>query len=128
MRFPGFIFLVGVATGCSNHSSEAPAVSSTTEAPAVSSNPKAPALSSSPAPKHASTNRQEGPDNLALKAFSSVEIEKPFDLYLQTNPLLMEVTGAKLIRLANGQRVVVAVASTVLKDTSPQERIRAEKV
>jgi hypothetical protein len=57
-----------------------------------------------------------------------VEIEKPFDAYLLANPLLMEVTGAKVIRLENGQQVVLAVASTVLENDSAEERLRAEKV
>lgn len=67
------------------------------------------------------------PDVSAAK-FSEVEIEKSFEVYLLTNPLLMEVTGAKFIRLDDGNRVVLAVASTVLKDDSPKERLRAEKV
>lgn len=60
--------------------------------------------------------------------FDAVEIEKAFEVYLRSNPLLMEVTGAKIIRLDNGNRVVLAVASTVLKDKSADEKIRAEKV
>ena len=60
--------------------------------------------------------------------FSVIEIEKPFDLYLRANPLLMEVTGAKIIRIENGNRVVLAVASTILKDGSSKERLRAERV
>jgi hypothetical protein len=67
-------------------------------------------------------------DDGEAKKFSEIEIEKPYDTYLQANPLLMEVTGAKIIRLQNGNRVVVAVASTVLKDKSPKDRLRAEKV
>lgn len=67
-------------------------------------------------------------DNADAKKFSEVEIEKAFDVYLQANPLLMEVTGAKIIRLENGNQVVLAVASTVLKDKSAQDRLRAEKV
>jgi len=60
--------------------------------------------------------------------FLDVEIEKPFDVYLSKQPLLMEVSGAKIIRLENGNRVVIAVASTALKDNSAKERLRAEKV
>jgi hypothetical protein len=63
-----------------------------------------------------------------LDKFSAIEIEKPFDTYLRANPLLMEVSGAKVIRLKNGNRVVLAVASTVLKNDSAAERLRAEKV
>lgn len=60
--------------------------------------------------------------------FSEVEIEKPFDGYLKANRLLMEVAGAKFIRLKDGRNVVLAVASTVLKDNSPDDRLRAERV
>jgi len=60
--------------------------------------------------------------------FSEVRIEKPFDRYLLASPLLMESTGAKVITLPNKRRMIIAVASTPLKDRSPDERLRAEKV
>jgi hypothetical protein len=60
--------------------------------------------------------------------FRAVEIDPRFEGYLRANPLLMEVPGAKVIRLDNGNQVVLAVASTVLKDDSADERLRAEKV
>jgi hypothetical protein len=60
--------------------------------------------------------------------FSEIDIELPFKEYLAANPLLMEVTGAKIIRLPNGNQVILAVASTSLKDGSAGERLRAEKV
>ncbi len=62
------------------------------------------------------------------KKFSEVEIDKPFDAYLLANPILMEVTGAKILRLENGHQVILAVASTVLENDSARERLRAEKV
>lgn len=60
--------------------------------------------------------------------FSDVQIQKPFDGYLLANPLLMEATGAKVITLPKKQYVVVSVASTVLKDKSAADRLRAERV
>jgi len=60
--------------------------------------------------------------------FSDVEIDKQFRPYLVGNPLLMEVTGAKVIRKKDGQTILLSVASTVLKDDSAKERLRAEKV
>ena len=60
--------------------------------------------------------------------FSEIEIEKPFDTYLRSNVLLMEVTGAKVIRLGNDRQVVLTVASTLLKDKTAKDRLRAEKV
>jgi hypothetical protein len=60
--------------------------------------------------------------------FRAVEIDSRFEGYLRANPLLMEVPGAKVIRLDNGNQVVLAVASTVLQDDSADERLRAEKV
>jgi hypothetical protein len=60
--------------------------------------------------------------------FHTGEIDPRFEGYLRANPLLMAVPGAKVIRLDNGNRVVLAVASTVLKDDSADERLRGEKV
>lgn len=60
--------------------------------------------------------------------FSDLEIDPLFGKYLRADPLLMEVTGTKIILLAMGNRIVIAVASTVLKDNLPKERLRAEKV
>lgn len=62
------------------------------------------------------------------KKFSEIEIDEPFDRYLLANSLLMEASGAKIIKLKNGNKVVLSVASTVLKDDSAKERLRAEKV
>jgi hypothetical protein len=60
--------------------------------------------------------------------FTEVQIEEPFDDYLLANPLLMEVTGAKIIRRGEDEFVVLGVASTALKDGSPIDRLRAVKV
>lgn len=62
------------------------------------------------------------------KKFSAIEVEKPFDAYLFANLLLMESTGAKIIRLPNGRQVILAVASTALENNSGKERLRAERV
>lgn len=71
-------------------------------------------------------------DTLCIAAdkpqFTDVVIEEHFKPYLLGNPLLMEVTGAKVIREKNGKAVLLSVASTVLKDKSSAERLRAEKV
>ena len=58
----------------------------------------------------------------AADRFSDVRIEKPFDRYLLANPLLMESTGAKVIKLPKKRSLVLAVASTVLKDNSATDR------
>ena len=60
--------------------------------------------------------------------FSDVRIDSKFKKYLKADPLLMELSGAKVIALPDGKHVVLAVASTVLKDGSPADRIRAERV
>ncbi len=60
--------------------------------------------------------------------FIDVVIEKPYRTYLLANPLLMEVAGAKIIRLQDGNRLLLAVGSTVLKDDKPRTRLDAEKV
>lgn len=69
-----------------------------------------------------------GAEPAAADKFSEVQIEKPFDRYLLANPLLMESTGAKIITLPDNRRVVVSVASTVLKNKSAKDRLRAERV
>jgi hypothetical protein len=61
-------------------------------------------------------------------AFRAVEMDPRFEGYLRANALMMGVPGAKVIRLDNGHQLVLAVASTVLKDDSADERLRAEKV
>jgi len=60
--------------------------------------------------------------------FSDLEIDEAFRLYLTSNILIMELTGAKVIRLPDGKRVLISVASTPLKDESAKDRVRAEKV
>jgi hypothetical protein len=67
-------------------------------------------------------------DAAVQKKFSDIEIEDAFRPYLVSNVLLMEVTGSKVIRLPRKRTVVIAVASTVLKDDSARERLRAERV
>lgn len=60
--------------------------------------------------------------------FADVVIEKPYRTYLMANPVLMEIAGAKIIRLQDGNQLLLAVGSTVLKDNKPRTRIDAEKV
>jgi hypothetical protein len=62
------------------------------------------------------------------KRFSDVEIERSFRRFLTSNVLLMEVTGAKIIRLPDGRSVFLSVASTAMKDGSAGDRLRAERV
>jgi len=67
-------------------------------------------------------------DDCADPKFTAVEIAEPFAAILGADPLLMEVTGAKVVHLADGGRCVIAVASTVVKDASAADRLRAERV
>lgn len=60
--------------------------------------------------------------------FSDTEIDDAFRPYLTSNILVMELTGAKVIRLPDGKRVLISVASTPLKDESAKDRLRAERV
>ena len=69
-----------------------------------------------------------GPESNLNKKFSDIEIEEKYRPYLAANALLMEVTGAKIIRISNKKAVIIAVASTALKDRSAKERLRAERV
>ena len=63
-----------------------------------------------------------------IAQFADIKLASPFDGYLLSQPLLMEVTGAKVIRLTNGRTAVVGIASTVLRDGSADDRVRAERV
>ena len=60
--------------------------------------------------------------------FSDVEIEADFEVYLKSNPLLMEVAGCKIISRKDGSTVVIAVGSTALNDKGAADKLRAEKV
>jgi hypothetical protein len=60
--------------------------------------------------------------------FKDVEIEKPFDSYLLAHPLLMDVAGAKIVKLSDGKILVVGVAYTPIRDNSPADRRRRDTV
>lgn len=64
----------------------------------------------------------------AADDFTDVQIREPYRSYLLADPLLMQVTGAKLIELGNGRRIVMAVASVVPESTAPRHRLEAERV
>jgi serine/threonine protein kinase len=78
--------------------------------------------------KGSANNESTKSEVQGLSRFSEIALEKPFDKYLLANPLLMEVTGAKIIRLPGGNQVILSIASTVLKNNSPEERVRADRV
>jgi hypothetical protein len=65
---------------------------------------------------------------LYAQEFTNIKIEKEYEPFLLKNPLLMDFTGCKIIRLKNGDAILLSVASTTLNDNSSSERIRAEKV
>jgi hypothetical protein len=64
----------------------------------------------------------------AGQGFKDVEISEPFRPLLTSNRLLMEATGATVIDCGNGKAAVIGVASTVLKDSSSMEKLRAQRV
>ena len=61
-------------------------------------------------------------------AFSDVVIEKPFDAFLLAHPLLMDGDGARIVRQPDGSVMLIAIASTAVRDGSPADRKRAEVV
>jgi hypothetical protein len=82
-----------------------------------------------PAEKVVTPESQAAPEkDPPSAAFSDVLLDKGFAAYLQSNPVLMATTGAKVIRRDDGRTVVLAVGSSALKDNSAAERLRAEKV
>jgi hypothetical protein len=58
--------------------------------------------------------------------FSDVLIDDAFKGYLEAEPLLMEIPGAKIFVLPEGKCVMVSVASVPVVDGSPRERLRNE--
>jgi hypothetical protein len=59
--------------------------------------------------------------------FRDVVLEEPYAAYLRANPLLMEVPGAKVIRLGGGRRMVLGVGLVALKDAKPKTRLDGER-
>jgi hypothetical protein len=59
--------------------------------------------------------------------FRDARIERPFDAYLRGRPLLMQATGASVIRLKGGRRAVLSVASAVPAGEGPGALLEAEK-
>lgn len=64
----------------------------------------------------------------AADDFTDVQIREPYRSYLLADPLLMHVTGAKVVELSHGRKMVMAVASMVPASTSPRHRIEAERI
>jgi hypothetical protein len=60
--------------------------------------------------------------------YAAVDVRAPFDEYLAAKPLLVEYAGATVIKLADGRRVILSVASTTVNDDSAKDRLRMRKV
>lgn len=67
-------------------------------------------------------------DEAYAEPFSDVQIQGPFNGPLLNDPFLMETTGAKVIELTGGRRMLIGVGSTVPDSDSPGDRLRAERV
>lgn len=61
-------------------------------------------------------------------SFSNVQIEESFRPFLAANPLLMEITGAKVVKFEDGSRLLLAVGCTDVRPNSPQEQMRRRTV
>jgi hypothetical protein len=61
-------------------------------------------------------------------AFAKIRLDPEFADYLLAEPLLMEVDGAKLIRLPDGRVLVLGIASAKLAGPSALDRKKAETV
>ena len=61
-------------------------------------------------------------------SFSNVQIEGQFQPFLAANPLLMEMTGAKVVKFEDGSRLLLAVGCTDVRPNSPQEQMRRRTV
>lgn len=60
--------------------------------------------------------------------FKDVLIDPDFKGFLESDPLLMEVAGARIFVLPNGKCVVIAVASVPIEDESSKARLERERV
>ena len=67
-------------------------------------------------------------DKAVKNKFTDVEMHARFKKILASNELLMEVAGAKVVRLPGNRTAVIGVASTEIKKESSSDRLRAEKV
>ena len=73
-------------------------------------------------PKSETESSKIGPTKEANVRFSEIEIEAPFDKYLLAKPVFMEQGGAAaVIRLKNGNQMLLCVGSAVLADDSSEE-------
>jgi hypothetical protein len=59
--------------------------------------------------------------------FSEVSVSENFKPYLFSNPLLMETAGAKIIRLSNGQSLIISVEFVELGDNFKASILEAKK-
>ena len=69
-----------------------------------------------------------GADDRIAGKFSDVELDPPFDKYLRASPALMGSGGPKIIKLRNGDKVLLVVASVAPEDRSPKALLEAEEV
>ena len=60
--------------------------------------------------------------------FTAIDIQPPFDKYLVAQHMLMEYTGATVIKLKDGRKVLLSVASTTVNDNSAKDHLRRLKV
>ena len=67
-------------------------------------------------------------DEAPKAAFKDVVIDEPFAAHLRKNPLLMDLAGAVVIDLGPDERLLIGVAKVLLKDSSADDLLRAEKV
>lgn len=63
-----------------------------------------------------------------LRKFTRVELKSPFDEYLTAEPLPMQLGGAIVVDLPGDRKALIGIAKTIMKDDSPEDQLRAEKV
>ncbi len=67
-------------------------------------------------------------EQLKTPAFKDVQIDKPFETFLRANLLLMDLGGGAVVEDGPGEMYLIGVAKTLLKDGSPADVLRAERV
>lgn len=62
------------------------------------------------------------------KQFQKIKITAGYNSILLENPLLMELTGAKAIKMKNGNTILISVSSVVLENESPKAELDGIKI
>lgn len=84
------------------------------------------AVSSLPS-KNSGRDVNETSNNIG-KPFQNFKIDPLFQKLFLDNPFWFEQTGAKIVKLKNGNTILISIGSAVLKNNTPNAKSEAEKI